>query len=162
MLAHEPVPFARGLDELAGLAEALARSIKRKLKLPTVRLSGPASRKIRKIAICTGSGGSFLSRIGPTGAQAYITGEITYHYGVEAHQRGISVLELGHFETEQIVAGPLAERLGGEPMLKEAGVPTRVAMVAMRSKGASPPGPMASRPVGRASLTPAVISGRLI
>lgn len=103
-------------------AEALCRSIKRKLKLPAVRLSGPADRKIRKIAMCTGSGGSFLSRIGPTGAQAYITGEITYHYGVEAHQRGLSVIELGHFESEQIVAGPLAERLGAEEMLKEAGV----------------------------------------
>lgn len=103
-------------------AEALARSIKRRLNLQTVRLSGPASKKIRKIAICTGSGGSFLSRIGVTGAQAYITGEMTYHYGVEAHQRGVSVLELGHFESEQIVAAPLAERLGAETVLKEAGV----------------------------------------
>jgi putative NIF3 family GTP cyclohydrolase 1 type 2 len=103
-------------------AEELARRLKRRLKLGSVRLSGPADRIVKKVAICTGSGGSFLSRIGATGAQAYITGEMTYHYGVEAHQRGIAVIELGHFETERIVAAPLAQRLEGLPELAAAGV----------------------------------------
>lgn len=103
-------------------AAELAKSIKRKLGLPAVRLSGPAERVVRKIAVCTGSGGSFLSRIPGTGAQAYVTGEITYHHGVEAHQRGVAVIELGHFESERIVAGPLAERLAADAALAAAGV----------------------------------------
>lgn len=103
-------------------AEALARALKKRLGLTCVRLSGPAKRLVRKAAICTGSGGSFLSRVGPTGAQAYITGEVTYHYGIEAHQRGLAVIELGHFESERLVAEPLAARLAAEADFAEAGV----------------------------------------
>jgi dinuclear metal center YbgI/SA1388 family protein len=124
-LARGPGPDGIGcLAAPAGpvTAEALARGLKRRLKLKSVRISGPADRIVKKIAICTGSGGSFLSRIGGTGAQAYITGEVTYHYGIEAHQRKIAVIELGHYETERIVAAPLAARLAGTAELTEAGV----------------------------------------
>jgi dinuclear metal center YbgI/SA1388 family protein len=103
-------------------AGALAKSLKQRLKLPSVRISGPSDRLVRQVAICTGSGGSFLSRIPMTGAQAYITGEVTYHYGIEAHQRGIAVIEIGHFESEQMVAAPLAAKLAADEALAAAEV----------------------------------------
>lgn len=110
------------LPEKPMMAGDLAKSIKRRLKLRVVRISGPEDRIVRKIAICTGSGGSFLSRIPATGAQAYLTGEVTYHHGIEAHQRGIAVIEIGHFESERIVAAPLAAKLAADQALAAAGV----------------------------------------
>lgn len=101
----------------------LARHIKRRLKLKRVRISGPQSKSsrrksIRKVGICTGSGGSLLGRVAKAEITTYLTGEATYHHGIEAHQRGITMIEIGHFESEQIVAAPLAERLAeAEPLL---------------------------------------------
>lgn len=103
-------------------ARELAADIKRRMGLSYVRLSGPPDRKVRKVAICTGSGGSFLGTAASRGADAYLTGEITYHYGIEAHQRSLPVIEIGHFESEVIVAGPLAEKLLGTPEIRSAGV----------------------------------------
>lgn len=101
----------RARMDLAGLI----RGVKRGLGLKSVRLSGPHAarlrRSIRKVAICSGSGGSLLARAAQAGADAFLTGEMNYHHGVEAAQRGLDVIEAGHFESERIVAAPLAERL---------------------------------------------------
>lgn len=93
------------------LAREFAGAVKRKLKLRRVRLSGPDGKKIRRVAICTGSGGSFLARAASQGADALLTGEANYHHGIEAHQRGIAMIEIGHYESERIIAVPLARQL---------------------------------------------------
>lgn len=113
-----PGAIARPAEPLS--AEALARRIKRRLKIPRVRLAGPMKRRVTKIAICTGSGGSLLARAARSGAEAFVTGEMNYHHGMEAHARGICTIEIGHFESERIVAGPLAKRLGEDPAIKAA------------------------------------------
>lgn len=102
-------------------AEALARQIKTAMGLDAVRVSGPADKKIRSIVICTGSGGSLIG-LAAARADALLTGEINYHHGIEAHQRRLPVIEVGHFESEVIVAGPLARRLADDPRLHEAEV----------------------------------------
>lgn len=112
--------LARPAEPIA--ARDLARKIKRRLGLRAVRLSGPATKKIRRVAICTGSGGSLLATAVERSADMLLTGEATYHHGIEAHQRGIALLEIGHFESEQIVAEPLAERLAAIEELSAAGV----------------------------------------
>lgn len=102
-------------------AQALAADIKRRLKPACVRLSGSPSKKIKRAAICSGSGGGLLGRAAAA-ADVLITGEIGYHQGVEAHQRGLAVIEIGHFESEVLIAGPLAGRLEADAALAEAGV----------------------------------------
>lgn len=102
-------------------AAELGEYLKTTLKPTALRLSGKASKKIKRLAICTGSGGSFIGRAACV-ADALLTGEITYHHAIEAHQRGIAVFEIGHFESEVLVAGPLAKRLGSAPEIRDAGV----------------------------------------
>ena len=106
-------------------AEALALQLKERLALATIRLSGPPKKKVRRVAICSGSGGSFIGKAAGKAAgkaEAYITGEINYHHAVEAHARGIAVIELGHFESEALIAQPLAERLAASEKLAAAQV----------------------------------------
>ena len=45
------------------------------------------------------------------GADAFLTGEIKHHEALYAMQRGICVIEAGHFETENPVISSLANRL---------------------------------------------------
>lgn len=103
-------------------ADALVARIKRRMGLKRVRISGPMRATVRRVAICTGSGGSFLARAVAAGAQLYLTGEASYHHGIEAHGRGITMIEVGHFESERIVAEPLARRLLECRPVKEAAV----------------------------------------
>ena len=49
---------------------------------------------------------------------AYITGELSYHHAVEAAQRNLSVIEVGHYESEVIVVEPLSERLSANTVLQ--------------------------------------------
>ncbi len=130
--AYEFYPLAEaaprtGLGCLAELtraepAELWVKRLKRKLRLKRVRLAGPLGRPIRRVAICTGSGGGLLRRAREVGAHALLTGEAHYHHGIEAHQLGILLIEVGHFESERLVATPLARRLAADPALQAAGV----------------------------------------
>ena len=101
--------------------DSLTSFVKRKLGLERVRLSGPSRKNVRRVAICTGAGGNLLDRLGGR-AEALLTGEINYHRAIEAAARGIAVLEIGHFESEVLVAEPLAKKLARDPTLSAAGV----------------------------------------
>ncbi len=122
-------------------AEDFAAFVRQALALPSVRLSGDPRRSVRRVAILTGSGGSFVARAAGR-ADCLLTGEITYHHAVEAHQRGLPVIELGHFESEVIVAAPLAERLARYPRLAASAVacfPARDDLQPFRLVGADTP-----------------------
>lgn len=58
-----------------------------------------APRLIRRVALCTGSGGDMIAEAEALGADAYLTGEIRYHdfFG----HPSLLLVEAGHYETEQ-------------------------------------------------------------
>lgn len=55
------------------------------------------SDQIKKVALCTGSG---MSLIGDVKADCFLTGDIKYHDAMEAKARGISLIDIGHYESE--------------------------------------------------------------
>ena len=94
----------------------LAGAVRRRMGLVAVRITGEGGRTVRRAAVCSGSGGSFIARAAAQ-AEVMITGEINHHQAADALARGLAVLEVGHFESEVIIAGPLAGRLKGDPGL---------------------------------------------
>jgi len=54
--------------------------------------------KIKNIAFCTGAGMSLLSKVQ---ADCFLTGDIKYHEAMEAKARGISLIDIKHFESEK-------------------------------------------------------------
>ncbi|MFA6808941.1 MAG: Nif3-like dinuclear metal center hexameric protein, partial [Eubacteriales bacterium] len=68
--------------------------------LSSVRLAGDLNRKIRKVAISNGSGGSFVSKAIFKGADLYITGDIDHHGVLDSMEAGMAVGALGHFLSE--------------------------------------------------------------
>jgi len=108
-----------GLGKVAVLGEEknlreIALIVKNNLSATNIKISGKKNAKIRKIALCGGKCSELLYPAWEKGAQLFITGELGYHYLLEARSLGISVIEAGHYETEVVVLPFLRERLEKE------------------------------------------------
>ena len=67
---------------------------------------------IQKIAIVTGAGMSLIDEVK---ADCFLTGDIKYHDAMEAKARGLSLIDIGHYESERyfstLLEGLLSEYL---------------------------------------------------
>jgi dinuclear metal center YbgI/SA1388 family protein len=61
-------------------------------------------RRVKRIAISTGSGSSFLSTVASLGVDAYLTGEVGYHQLWEAEELGVNTVTVGHDWSESFFA----------------------------------------------------------
>ena len=76
------------------------------------RLVADTGRRIQRVAVLGGSGGSFIPEVAAAGADAYVTGDIDYHDALLAESLGLTTIDAGHAATELPSLGPLARRLG--------------------------------------------------
>lgn len=66
---------------------------------------------IKKVLVCSGSGGDFVFTAAKYGFDALLTAEIKHHQFLFANDFGISAFDGGHFATEDIIVEPLKELL---------------------------------------------------
>lgn len=69
-------------------------------RLGTVCRVVDCSNVVKKVAVCGGAGMDFFDAAIKAGADAYVTGEIKHHEMLYAKEKGVTVIEAGHFETE--------------------------------------------------------------
>lgn len=81
----------------------LAKHMAKQLDAKALRYAGQPSKEIKKIAICGGSGSSFIRDAVRAKADAYITGDIGHHDAQEALEQGLSIIDAGHYDTEKHV-----------------------------------------------------------
>ena len=74
--------------------------IKTIFKIPAIRHTNLSGTKIKRVALCGGSGSEFLTDAIAAGADVYITGDFKYHEFFDA-QKQIVIADIGHFESEQ-------------------------------------------------------------
>lgn len=87
--------FPDAMDE-----ESFLSFLKDKMKTNCVRHTGAKGRKIKKVALCGGSG-SFLIRAAKSAkADVYITGDVKYHEFFAA-DNDFMIADIGHYESEQ-------------------------------------------------------------
>jgi dinuclear metal center YbgI/SA1388 family protein len=67
-----------------------------------VRHSNFLNKKIKKVALCGGSGYSFLKNAIYSKSDVYITADIKYHQFSEAENK-IIIADIGHYESEQFI-----------------------------------------------------------
>ena len=93
-------------------AEGLARRCKKAFGCKAVRYCD-SGRPLKIIAVCSGAGGSEdnVENAAKRGVDALITGDVKHSGFMEAVNRGITVIDAGHFETEYLVCTPLAAEL---------------------------------------------------
>ena len=74
--------------------------IKEKLNLENIRIAGE-KKKVKKIAILTGAGGSLIPEVDKT-VELYITGDLKHHETLDALEVGLTLIDIGHYESENI------------------------------------------------------------
>ena len=82
-------------DELEFLGE-----LKDKFAVGSVRHTSLSGNKVKRVALCGGSGASFADAAISAGAQVYITGEARYH-DLFNYDGRILMAVIGHYESEQ-------------------------------------------------------------
>lgn len=115
-------PFADlgRVGELPGeeTLEGLAGRLKTEFSISHVGVVGGAGRRIKRVAVCGGSGGSLVRDAAENGADLLITGDVKYHAARDAEAYGISVIDIGHFASESLVL-PVMASLVKEALEKE-------------------------------------------
>ena len=72
--------------------------VKEKFGLKMIKASRPIEGLVTKIAMCGGSGGSLIGTAQKSGAQLFISGDISYHNFFT--QKDFMIMDIGHYESE--------------------------------------------------------------
>ena len=92
-----------GLGVVGNLQEPLSsedviRLVKERFGLKMAKVSRPLEEKVSRVAMCGGSGGSLIGEARKSGAQLYISGDISYHNFFA--EDGFMIMDIGHYESE--------------------------------------------------------------
>lgn len=97
-----------GMGRIGRLEKSLALDVfagrvKESLDAGHIRVVGAGDTLVKKVALCTGSGASYLSEAIKQGADVLVTGDVKYHDARRAESEGVALIDAGHFATEQIM-----------------------------------------------------------
>lgn len=84
------------------------------LDLDKLTVYGDVNKRVERIALCGGSGSSFIKDAYDKQADVYITGDIKYHDAQEGTSLGMTIIDAGHYHTEKFVLEKLKEVLNKE------------------------------------------------
>ena len=79
-------------------AEEMTRLVKEKFGLKVLKSSRPLEGMISRVAMCGGSGRSLIGAAMKSGAQLYVSGDISYHNFFTPD--GFMIMDIGHYESE--------------------------------------------------------------
>ena len=80
----------------------LSDHVKEKFELEYVKVFGDTDCIVQNVAIMPGSGASAIDDAVNAKAQVLITGDIDHHEGIDAVEKGIAIIDAGHFGIEKI------------------------------------------------------------
>lgn len=102
---HEPLlpeePFIAKLGSLPAKMspEAFAERVSRALSAPVKLYS--AGIDIEEVGFCCGAGKDLIHPCLQAGVDAFVGGDLSYHYVQEAVERGMTVIDCGHYASEK-------------------------------------------------------------
>lgn len=100
-----------GLAHESGLtAKEYAAYVKERLGAASVRFAD-GGKPVHKVAVGGGSCGSMLLDALEKGCDTFITADVKYDQYLEARALRLTLMDAGHFPTEQVVVPPLAQFL---------------------------------------------------
>lgn len=79
-------------------------------KISHVRVTDLKEKSVERVAICSGSGAEFIKDAARV-ADVYITGDLKFHEAQIAQELGITVIDVGHYASENIAMTHIAEYL---------------------------------------------------
>lgn len=90
-----------GTLEKRMMLSELVQEVKARLELDSVKVCGDLDMLVDNVAVVSGSGAEFVADVVKAGAQVLITGDVKYHQAQEALERGIAIIDAGHYGTEK-------------------------------------------------------------
>lgn len=107
-----------GLGKIGDIGETTlseyCNKIKKLLNTPFLRVSGNINQHIKRSAIGSGSCSELIPKAIEMGADTIITADLKYHTCLDYASDSFSIIDAGHFPTENIVKEMFAEILKGE------------------------------------------------
>lgn len=85
--------------------------IKKLFNLDTIRIIDSGKTEMSRICIINGSGNSMVSSCFGKEVDLIITGDITYHTAFEAKENNITIIDIGHFHSENMVYKKVMKRI---------------------------------------------------
>ena len=110
--AGHPYGIGRvGLAHRDGLSAAeYAAFVKERLGAACVRYAD-GGRPVSRVAVGGGSCGSMLADARAAGCDTFVTADVKYDQYLEAKALGITLMDAGHYATENVVCAPLADQI---------------------------------------------------
>ena len=91
-------------DEMGG--QDFLKMVKQNMKATVLRHTKILDKKIRKVAVCGGSGSFLMKNAISAGADAFVTADFKYHEFFDAEDK-IMIVDIGHYESEQFTSNLL-------------------------------------------------------
>jgi len=113
---------AKGVLDKSISLEEFSNIVKEKLNLSSIKIVGNLNKKVKNIAVLGGSGGGEIINI-PDNIDVLVTGDVKYHQALEAEERGLAVIDAGHFGTEYPIVEGIANYLTPKLPLLEIIIP---------------------------------------
>ncbi len=88
-----------------------AGKVKEAFGIELVKIFGRPDKRIKRVAICPGSGKSVIGKAIDAGAQVLITGDIDHHDGIDGAARGLAIIDAGHYGVEKMFIPYMKEYL---------------------------------------------------
>ena len=87
------------------------------LNAKSLKYVGELDSKISKVAVINGSGQSYIEAARKLGANLIITGDTSYHFASDYKEMGMSIIDVGHFNSEWPILIEVSKRV--EKRIKE-------------------------------------------
>ncbi|RZK43898.1 MAG: Nif3-like dinuclear metal center hexameric protein [Pedobacter sp.] len=91
-------------------AEPFLRLVKDSMRAAVIRHTALLPKKIKKVAVCGGSGSFLLKDAIAAGADVFITSDFKYHEFFDAENKLI-ICDIGHYESEQFTSNLLIDNI---------------------------------------------------
>lgn len=104
----------------------LCNLVKEQFNLEHVVLYGDENLTVSRVAICPGSGKDEIKTAINLGAQVLITGDITYHYGVDSVAQGLNIIDAGHYGIEHIFIEIITQYLENKSLSNVEIIPMKI------------------------------------
>jgi dinuclear metal center YbgI/SA1388 family protein len=96
-------------------ADAFLEHVRQRLGCERLRAThAPSATRIQRVAVCGGAGSSYVRAAIASGAQCFVTGDLTHHTFLD-YGGDILLVDAGHFETEQVFVELCASVLESAP-----------------------------------------------
>jgi dinuclear metal center YbgI/SA1388 family protein len=70
-----------------------------------------AGKPVKNVAVVGGSGGDLMEKAAAVGCDTFVTGDVKYNVFLDAAERGINLIDAGHYCTENPIVPVIAEKI---------------------------------------------------